>query len=62
MDIHDLKRLALIKAIEAEMNGMITENNKREFENKSMAYTYEDFNDIAQRFIEMARAPNEDLY
>ena len=43
MESNDVKRLAWIYSVQAEVEGMKAENTKREADGKSLAYVYEDF-------------------
>jgi hypothetical protein len=61
MNSYDVKRLALVLAIQAEIEGMKAENKNREQLNHSMAYTEHDFNNQAERLRELAYAHDEQL-
>lgn len=56
-----VKRLILVSALEAEMQGMIAENKQREIEDKSMAYTDESFATLAEQMREIAYKHDEQL-
>ena len=43
MESNDLKKLALIYSMQAEIEGMKADNVQSEIEGKSLAYVYEDF-------------------
>lgn len=59
MNEYDIRRLALILAIQAEIKGMEFENLQREQSNESHAYTFEDFNSKAEELRELAYRPKE---
>lgn len=56
-----VKRLILVSALEAEMQGMIADNKQREQEGSSMAYTGKDFVNIASQMEEIAHRPDEEF-
>ncbi len=58
---YNVRRLALILAVQAEIDGMKAENMQRECENNSMAYTEKDFSDKAMELRNLAYAANEQL-
>lgn len=49
-----VKRLILVKALEAEIQGMIADNKQREAEGLVMAYTGLDFCDTADQIRDIA--------
>lgn len=55
------KRLILVTALEAELQGMIADNKMREHEGLSMAYTGADFNDISEQMRELAEKHEDQL-
>lgn len=61
MDYYDVKRLALVLAVQAEIDGMKAENMQRKIEGNSMAFTESDFNDKAIDLRNLAYAHNEQL-
>ena len=61
MNEYDVKRLALVLSVQAEIEGMKTENKEREYNNYAMAYTDQDFNDKAEELRNYAYAHNEQL-
>ena len=61
MNEYDVKRLAEVLAIQAEIEGMKFENLKREQFNESHAYTDNDFNNKAEELRIMASKHNEQL-
>ena len=54
-----VKRLALILAVQAEIEGMKASNANRAQENWSMAYGDEDFNNKADELREIAKLPDD---
>ena len=56
-----VKRLILVSALEAEMQGMIADNKQREQEGLSMAYTGEDFANIAKQMEEIAHKHDDEI-
>lgn len=61
MDSYDVKRLALILSVQAEVDGMKFENLQREQYNHSHAYTDEDFQSKAAELENLAHASNDQL-
>ena len=55
------KRLALILAVQAEIEGMKAENMQRQILGHSMSYSDGDFSDKAMELRSLAYAPNEQL-
>lgn len=60
-NIYDIRRLALILAIQAEVEGMKFENLQREQFNHSHTYTDEDFKDKANDLRNLAYMHDEQL-
>lgn len=60
-NIYDVKRLALILAVQAEIEGMKFENMQREQNNYSHAYTDQDFQDKANDLRNLAYMHDEQL-
>jgi hypothetical protein len=60
-DYYNVKRLALVLAIQAEIEGMKSENILRAQLNESPAYGPIQFNDKAEELRSMAYAHNEQL-
>lgn len=58
---YDIKRLALIYSIQAEVEGMKAENENRKQRGESMTYSDEDFNSKSQELQNLAYCPNEVL-
>ena len=61
MTHYDVKRLALVLAVQSEVEGMKAENMLREQNKQSPAYGEEAFNDIANRLSDLAYAHDEQL-
>ena len=62
MNEYDVKRLALVLAVQAEIEGMKADNIQRESLELSMAYTSEDFEIQAERLRCLASHHNEQLH
>jgi len=61
MNTYDVKRLALILAVQTEIEGMKAENKQREILGNSMAYTEEDFIDKASELRNLSYCHDEQL-
>ena len=61
MNEYDVKRLALVLAIQAEIEGMKAENKQREMMNESQAYVCSDFQAYAEELRNIAYKHNEQL-
>ncbi len=61
MEFYDVKRLALVLSVQAEVEGMKFENMKREQLNESHAYTDEDFKVKSNELENLAHANNDQL-
>lgn len=61
MDEFDVRRLGLILAIQAEIEGMKAENKQRDQLGHSMAYTYGDFCEKAEEMREITYRANHQL-
>lgn len=61
MNEYDIKRLALILSVQAEIEGMKVENLQREQDGYSMAYTDADFCSKAKELRDLASKHNEQL-
>jgi len=59
MNEYDVKRLALVLAVQAEIDGMKALNKERELNGASIAYTEQDFGYMANNLRELASKPNE---
>jgi hypothetical protein len=59
MDEYDIKRLALILAVQARIEGMKAENAQRVTQNHSMAYLEADFEHMAVELENLAYKPKE---
>jgi hypothetical protein len=60
-DYYNVKRLALILAVQAEIEGMKAENMQREQLNQSMAYCGTDFNNKAEELRDLTSRHNLQL-
>ena len=56
-----VKRLILVTALEADIQGMIAENKQREQEGLSLAYNENDFSGIANQMREIAEKHSHQL-
>ena len=61
MDEFDVRRLGLILAIQAEIEGMKAENMQRNQLVHTMAYTYDDFREKAEEMREITYRANHQL-
>ena len=61
MTQYDVKRLALVLAVQAEIEGMKSENILREQNEQSPAYGEKQFNECASRLENLAYAHDEQL-
>ena len=61
MDNYDVRRLALVLAVQAEIEGMKAENKQRELLNHDLTYTEKDFKDKAMNLQNLAYSHNEQL-
>ena len=61
MTNYDVKRLALVLAIQSEIEGMKTENRQRELLQHSQAYTDSDFCERAEELRTLAHLHDEQL-
>lgn len=59
MTDYGIKRLILVTALEADVQGMVADNKEREQNGLTMAYTGEDFANIAEQMREIAEKPEE---
>jgi len=62
MNEYDVKRLALILAIHAEIEGMKAENKRRERQNYALAYTEDEFSVKAEELRVLAHVSNDQLF
>lgn len=60
-EYYNVKRLALVLAIQSEIEGMKADNMIREQNNESPAYGCQHFHDKAEELRMIAYAPNENL-
>ena len=61
MNEYDVKRLGLILALQAEIEGMKVENLVREQDNLAVAYDNSQFQHMAEQLRELSYAHNEQL-
>lgn len=61
MNNYDVKRLALVLAIQAEIEGMKADNKDRELNGHAMAYNAQDFEYMAIQLKELANKHDEQL-
>ena len=61
MNEYDVKRLGLILALQAEIEGMKVENFVREQDNLAVAYDNSQFQYVAEQLRELSYAHNEQL-
>lgn len=61
MDDYDVKRLALVLAVQAEIEGMKAENKFREMNDHALSYAEEQFFEKASELRNLAYAHNEQL-
>lgn len=61
MNEYDIKRLALILAVQADIEGMKAENKSRKYKDYPIAYTDYDFSKKASELRELAHKHNEQL-
>ena len=62
MDAYDVRRLALLSAINVEVEGMKAENKQREVQGESMAYTEHKFVEKAEELKDLAYTHNDQLF
>lgn len=62
MNEYDIKRLALILAVQAEIEGMKTENAQRNHRGENMAYDDNAFCEKAEELRKLAYSHNEQLF
>lgn len=61
MNEYDVKRLALVLALQAEIEGMKAKNTARERQNYAVAYDEDAFQEMAERLRNVAYCHNEQL-
>lgn len=61
MNEYDVKRLALVLALQAEIEGMKAFNKERELNGASLGYSEADFGSMANQLRDLAYAHNEQL-
>lgn len=62
MDEYIIKRLALVMAVQSEIEGMKSENMLREQRNESPAYGHSHFQEKAEELRSLAYAHNDQLF
>ena len=62
MDFYDVKRLALVLAVQAEIEGMKAANVQRSSIGSSLAYDHQDFYSKSCELENLAHAHNEQLF
>ena len=62
MEQDDVKRLALVLSVQAEIEGMKAENKQREILDESMAFTDKDFCCKASELRNLAYSHNEQMH
>jgi len=60
-DFYNVKRLALVLSVQAEIEGMKADNANRLTRDESMAYTESDFSSKANELQNLAYCHNEEL-
>ena len=61
MEHYDVKRLGLILAVQAEVEGMKAVNENRKQVNSGMAYVGSDFDEKADELRQLINAPDHQL-
>jgi len=59
--LSNTKRLALILSKQACIEGMVAENSVRSFDGMALAYTYENFMEVADELENLANTPDDQL-
>ncbi len=62
MTEYDVKRLAAILSIQADIDGMKAENMQRSHLKQSMAYTDYDFHELTENLMQLATISNDNLH
>lgn len=62
MNEYDVKRLALVLALQAEIEGMKAENTYREMEGHSLSYNEGRFREMAEKLRNVAYCDAEQLW
>jgi len=57
----DVKRLAQVLAVQAEIEGMKAFNKQREIQDESPGYNQKDFNDMADQLNNLGHSHNDQL-
>ncbi len=61
MNEYDVKRFALVLALQAEIEGMKAENTQRELWLHELTYTEDNFKEMAEKIRNLAYCHNEEL-
>lgn len=61
MNTYDIKRLALVLAVQAEIEGMKAENTNREMFGMSLAFNDDNFNIKAEELRDLANKHDDQL-
>lgn len=61
MNEYDVKRMALVLALQAEIEGMKAENAQRQLWLRDLAYNEGDFQEMAEKIRNVAYCHNEQL-
>ncbi len=61
MNSYDVKRLALVLAVQSEIEGMKAENENRRQNNENMAYSDESFQEKVEELRDLAAKHDEQL-
>lgn len=62
MNQYDIQRLALVLALQAEIEGMKAENKFREMEGHSLSYNEASFQEKAEKLRNVAYCHNDQLF
>jgi len=62
MNEYDIRRLAIILALQAEIEAMKAENKIREMDGHSLSYNENHFREISVKFHNLAYSHNEQLF
>ena len=61
MDTYDVRRLALVLSVQAEIDGMKAYNKQRELEGNALGYDQTHFDEKAEELRNLAASHNEQL-
>lgn len=62
METYDVRRLALVLAVQAEIDGMKAENKVRELNGMQLAYNDDSFNIKAEELRDLAHSHDNQLF